>query len=171
MSEVNTTRRRFIVAAITFSAIAANLPGTSWLSGCAAWADSPVESGEWLIRLGRLLLPHDGMADSVYAEVMDGVLAASANDPAAAGALQAAQAAFDSSREKPWMNLGEPEQMAVLQELQGEKFFTSIVGTVRGHLYYNKSVWKYLDYPGSSKEFGGYLHRGFNDIAWLPEGS
>jgi len=30
-------------------------------------------------------------------------------------------------------------------------------------------VWKHIDYPGSSKEYGGYINRGFNDIDWLPE--
>jgi len=34
-------------------------------------------------------------------------------------------------------------------------------------LYNQKDVWTKLGYEGSSAEFGGYLHRGFDDIDWL----
>jgi hypothetical protein len=168
---MQTTRRRFIVAAVTFSVIAANLPGSAWLKTSAAWAESADESNGLLVRLARLLFPHDGMADSVYAEVIDDVLAATASDPAMTAALQSAESAFDSQRGDPWMGLDELEQIAVLQELQDEAFFAAILSTVRRHFYYNKLVWKHLDYPGSSREFGGYIHRGFNDIDWIPEES
>ena len=69
------------------------------------------------------------------------------------------------------MTLDEAEQIAVMQEVEGEAFFAVILGTVRGQFYYNPEVWKHIDYPGSSREFGGYINRGFDDIDWLPEGS
>jgi hypothetical protein len=40
---------------------------------------------------------------------------------------------------------------------------------VRFRLYDNAGLWKHIDYPGSSKEHGGYINRGFDDIDWLPE--
>jgi hypothetical protein len=46
---------------------------------------------------------------------------------------------------------------------------------VRGSLvgadgpYNLPAVWKKLGYQGSSWQFGGYLNRGFGDIAWLPK--
>jgi len=166
-----TTRRRFLVAAITFSAVGASIPGTAWLKGSAAWAESIDDSDKFLAHMARCLFPHDSINDSVYAEVMSGVLAATAEDPSITGMLQSAETAFSSRREKPWMNLDETEQIAVIQELQNEPFFAAILATVRAHFYYHPAVWQHIDYPGSSREHGGYINRGFDDIDWLPESS
>ena len=35
-------------------------------------------------------------------------------------------------------------------------------------LYNQTEIWPKFGYEGSSAEHGGYLHRGFNDIDWLP---
>ena len=35
-------------------------------------------------------------------------------------------------------------------------------------LYDDHEVWDLLGYEGSSFEKGGYLHRGFDDLDWLP---
>jgi hypothetical protein len=35
-------------------------------------------------------------------------------------------------------------------------------------LYNQPDLWAKLGYEGSSAEHGGYIHRGFNDIDWLP---
>lgn len=169
MTDEQISRRRFIVATVTLYTYATALPGPSWLKGSAAWAESKGESSELLTRLARLLFPHDGMADSVYAEVMDGVLSAAAEDSALTAALQSAGTAFDRQGGKPWVSLDERGQIAVLETLQNEAFFTDILNSVRGHFYYNKRVWKHLDYPGPSFKSGGYLHRGFDDIDWLSQ--
>jgi hypothetical protein len=171
MNNKKTTRRRFLVAAITFSAVAASIPGTTWLRNSAAWAGSTSDSDGLLAHMARHLFPHDGISDNVYAEVMSGVITATANDPSMTGILQTAETAFNSKRGKPWMRLDENEQVTVMQELQNEAFFTAVLATVRAHFYYHPAVWKHLDYPGSSREYGGYIHRGFDDIDWLPESS
>ena len=56
-----------------------------------------------------------------------------------------------------------------VQELQDEAFFAGIRESVRVRLYHHPKLWEHINYPGSSKEHGGYIRRGFNDIAWLPE--
>jgi hypothetical protein len=42
---------------------------------------------------------------------------------------------------------------------------------VRGNLvtgiYNNKEVWPLFGYEGESASKGGYINRGFNDVAWL----
>jgi hypothetical protein len=42
---------------------------------------------------------------------------------------------------------------------------------VRGNLvtgiYNNKEVWPLFGYEGESASKGGYIHRGFDDVAWL----
>lgn len=174
MNNKQTTRRRFLVAAITFSTVAATAPTSLWLGHSAAWAQSTNPDDELtdvLAHLARLLFPHDGLADEIYADVMGGVLAATAEDPAMTEVLHSAEAGLDAASGQSWMRLDTSAQVEAMKLVQDEAFFAAILGTVRGHFYYNPEVWKFLDYPGSSKEHGGYINRGFNDIDWLPEGS
>ena len=164
MNDSQTTRRRFLLAALAFSTAA--VTGTTWLRGAAAWASST--EGTNLARFGRLLFPHDGLADDVYAEVMNNVLMALESDPATENLLAAAEQALDAQGDTAWIDRNETEQIAAIKDIQGEAFFATIVGTLRGAFYYNAAVWSHINYPGSSKEKGGYKYRGFDDIDWLP---
>ena len=157
------TRRRFLVACLAFSTAA--VTSTAWLRGAKAWAESGDSPS--LTRFGRLIFPHEGLADEVYAAVMGNVLAALDANPATAGALAAAEAALDAQQDSSWFDLDEAAQISGIENIQGEAFFAAIVGTLRGAFYYDPAVWAHINYPGSSKEHGGYLHRGFDDIAWL----
>lgn len=169
MNDKNTARRRFLVAALTFSTVASALPGTAWLTSSAAWADEPAAADpNVMARLARQLFPHDEIPDSVYAAVMGNVFAALAANPATEGLLAAAEQALDAYSNTPWIELDEREQIAAIQSMQDAPFFGAILGTVRGAFYYDATVWPYIGYPGSSKEYGGYINRGFDDIDWLP---
>jgi len=164
MNDSQTTRRRFLLAALAFSTAA--VTGTTWLRGAAAWASST--EGTNLARFGRLLFPHDGLADDVYAEVMNNVLMALESDPATENLLAAAEQALDAQHDTAWIDRNETDQIAAIEKIQGEAFFAAIVNTLRGAFYYNAAVWSHINYPGSSKEKGGYKYRGFDDIDWLP---
>ena len=167
MNDSQTTRRRFLLAALAFSTAA--VAGSAWLRGAAAWASS--SDGTTLARFGRLLFPHDGLPDKVYAEVMNNVLTALAASPATENMLAAAEHALDAQQDTAWIERDESEQIAAIENIQGEAFFAAIVETLRGAFYYNPAVWSHIKYPGSSKEHGGYKFRGFDDIDWLPESS
>jgi hypothetical protein len=56
-----------------------------------------------------------------------------------------------------------------MHEVESKGYFAAIQGAVRAGIYLNPVFWKHIGYPGSSKEYGGYLHRGAGDIDWLPE--
>ncbi|NOR36342.1 MAG: hypothetical protein GQ577_06295 [Woeseiaceae bacterium] len=171
MNDKQTTRRRFLIAALTFSGAATTSMGTSFPGSAAAWAATPDDT-ENLVAMGRLaqlLFPHEGLADSVYGEVISEVMAITATDPATEGLLVAAENALDAVHDGAWAGLSESQQLSAMTALQGEAFFAGIREMVRFQLYYHPDVWKHIDYPGSSKEHGGYINRGFNDIAWLPE--
>jgi hypothetical protein len=165
MNTTQSSRRRFLISALTFSTLA--MTGTSWLRSSAAWAASGENAT--LTRFARLLFPHDGLSDATYAEVMASVLTSLAANPASGGMLSAAEAALNGQQEQDWFDLDEAAQIAAIENIQGEAFFTAILETARGAFYYNPQVWSYLDYPGSSKEHGGYKYRGFDNIDWLPE--
>jgi hypothetical protein len=174
MKDALTTRRRFLVAAITFSTIGTGLTGPSWLATSAAWADTGDGSDaslSLLAKMTRHLFPHDRIPDSVYGSVMNNILATAAGDPGLNNILHQAEDALNSRQDTSWYELSAAEQLNVLKEIQNDDFFAVVRETVRGNFYYHPDVWKYLDYPGSSKEFGGYIHRGFDDIDWLPEGN
>ena len=58
---------------------------------------------------------------------------------------------------------------AKLEAVQAEPFFRLVHSTTVVTLYDDHEVWQLLGYEGSSFEKGGYLHRGFDDLDWLPE--
>ena len=170
MSDSNITRRRFIVAAITFTGFAS---GVSMLRLSEAWAQSDADPGQdtldGMIRVARLLYPHDSISDAVYAEVLDGVLAATAIDASFADTLKTAEAALDGHQEEAFLDLDHDAQLAALRAVEGEGFFAAIQASVRFGLYGHPAVWQLIGYGGPSYQDGGYLHRGAGDIDWLPE--
>ena len=167
MAELYTTRRRFMLTSLAFSGLA--VTGTSFIRASAAWASSGDD--EALTHFARLLFPHDGVADAVYAEAMASVLAGFEANPETDGLLDSAEAALNAQQDESWFDVDEVAQVTAIRNIQGEAFFAAILGALRGAFYYHPAVWEHINYPGSSKEYGGYLHRGFNDISWLPEGN
>lgn len=168
-----TTRRRFLVAAIAGSGSLASGFGLSMIRASSAWAQATPDQtpglAETLGRMAQLLYPHDAIADDVYAEVVDGILSAVANDATISGALDAAVSALNAVQAADWFDLEEEQQIAAMTKVQGEAFFAAIQDQVMGRFYGHPKVREFIKYPGSSVEFGGYVNRGFDDIDWLPE--
>jgi len=165
MAEPSTTRRQFMLASLAFSGLAVS--GASLLRGAAAWASTGDSAG--LARFARLLFPHDDIPDEVYAETMASVLSGFEASAETSGLLDTATTALDAQQDKNWFDIDEKAQVSAIRNIQGEAFFAAILAAVRGAFYYHPAVWQHINYPGSSKEYGGYLHRGFDDISWLPE--
>jgi len=157
------SRRRFLVAALTFSGIAVS---PAVLRTSSVWAQSGNAPGDAMVRMARSLLPHDDIDDDVYAGILDDAMAATAADDSIAATLREAEAALPAD----FMSLDGAAQVAALQAVQDETFFAAIIVTVRTRLYDHPAVWKVLGYEGPSWQKGGYLNRGTGDIDWLPEG-
>ena len=175
MDDRNTTRRRFLVAAISFSGLISTGTGTALLRASSVWAQSSGRMGEdsarALARMARLLYPHAGIEDEVYAEIIDGILSDAANDSTMTAALDSAIPALNAVQTGDWFELGVERQVASLQAVENEAFFTVIQAGVRDRFYTHPKVWEHIGYPGSSVEHGGYVERGFDDIDWLAEES
>jgi hypothetical protein len=154
-----------MLTSLAFSGLA--VTGTSLLRASAAWANTG--DNEALAHFARLLFPHDGVADEVYTEAMGSVLSGFEASPETAGLLDRAEAALNAQQDEAWFDLDEAAQVIAIKSIQDEVFFAAILGALRGAFYYHPAVWEHINYPGSSKEYGGYLHRGFDDISWLPE--
>jgi hypothetical protein len=138
-----------------------------WLPGNIARADTPDKPE--LINLVRLLFPHSRLTDEVYADVANSVFTSFASSSEAAQLLDDAESSLDEQQDDSWLDADEDAQLAALKNIQGEAFFAAILAALRGAFYNHPKVWIDIDYPGSSKEHGGYKYRGFNDISWLPE--
>ena len=171
MNDKQTTRRKFLVATLTFSGVASSSLGISLVRSSATWAaeSDSTESLAAIGRLAQLLFPHEGLASAVYAEVVGQVLAMTAADPATDGLLNVAEDALNTALGGSWVSASEAEQLATLTALQNEAFIVGVREMVRFRLYDNAGLWQHINYPGSSKEYGGYINRGFDDIDWLPE--
>jgi len=168
-----TSRRRFIVAAITLSGLAGTSIGTSFLGPSRAWAQSEDGSdgdSAAMVRLARLLYPHDAIADDVYLDVLNLAMSMTASDDSFAALLDVAVDALDASRSGDFVDLDEASQIAALQSVESQPFFAAIQMNVGVTFYYHPAVWALLGYEGPSFDKGGYLHRGSGDIDWLPEG-
>jgi hypothetical protein len=156
------TRRRFLVAAITLSGAAI---GSSFLRASSGWAQSGGAPDASMIRLARLMFPHDGVADKVFAEILDDALAATAADGSFAATLDAAADALPAD----FMASDEQRQLSALKAIQDEAFFGGIFTAVRLRLYNHPAAWAVMNYEGPSWQKGGYLSRGAGEIDWLPE--
>ena len=159
------TRRRFVLTAIAGAAVVG--APRSWLPGSIAFADESQQSA--FVRLTRLLFPHPGLADAVYAEVASHVFTSLTTNAESGSLLDSAENALNVQIGGTWLDADKESQIAAIRDVQGEAFFPAILAAVRGAFYYHPKVWAHINYPGPSKQYGGYKHRGFDDIDWLPE--
>lgn len=174
MSRSTTNRRRFLVAAITFSGLAGSLTRSSFLPLSSAWAQSGNEidpdTRAAMVRMARLLFPHDALTDDVYADVLDQALVSTAGDSAFASTLDAAEDALNAQQAEDFLDLKEAAQIKSMTAVQDMDFFATIRAAVGSALYYHPALWAHIGYEGPSFDKGGYLYRGSGDIDWLPEG-
>jgi hypothetical protein len=165
MIQGDLSRRRFLVATIAYSGLISVGAGAALLRASSAWAQSSDKGAAELVRMARLLYPHDGVADDVYIEVIEGIL----SDPASDSVLDSAMTALNAAQSGGWFDLDTDDQVAAMKSVETESFFEAIRAGVRDRFYTHPKVWAHIGYPGSSVEFGGYVDRGFDDIDWLPE--
>lgn len=173
MNQNQLARRRFVVAIMALSGAAGTALNPQLSLFSRAWAESPGQPGEGvlaaMVRMARLLYPHDALSDEVYAGILDRALSETAAGAAFAGQLDAAAAALDARAGGAWRDLDTAAQVEVMRGIETEAFFVAIQATVQFGVYNHRDFWKHVGYPGPSKGFGGYLHRGAGDIDWLPE--
>lgn len=115
---------------------------------------------ETTLRVARVMFPHDVLPDEAYAKVVKALEAEP--ETVAAGV-----AALDEGT--PFLVRDADAQLAALQAAEGTEFFELVRSTAVVELYDNPLVWKAFGYEGPSVHLGGYLHRGFDDLDWLPD--
>jgi len=167
------SRRRILVGVLAFSGLAVLVgPQAFRLIRDFAQPSGALDQSTRaaMVRMARLLYPHDAISDDVYGEVLDGALTRVASDSAFADALRAAEEGLNARQPQPFVDLDEPAQIAAMQALENQPFFAPIQEAVRSRLYNHPAVWALVGYEGPSFERGGYLNQGAGVIDWLPEG-
>lgn len=120
--------------------------------------------GTTLHRLLRVAYPHPSFPDGPYARTA----AAIQQTDGSSELLPAGLADLDRRAGGDFSSLDDDAATAVVQQIADTPFFALVHSTSVVALYDDHEVWDLLGYEGSSFEKGGYLHRGFDDLDWLP---
>jgi hypothetical protein len=115
---------------------------------------------ETTLRVARVMCPHDMLPDIAYAKVVKAL------EPEAETLEQGVAALDEGGR---FVDLDEAAQEAAVAAVEGSDYFELVRSTAVVELYDNPLVWKAFGYEGPSVHLGGYLHRGFDDLDWLPD--
>lgn len=126
-----------------------------------------------LVQMARDIYPHDQFGDELYALAVKGHDDKAADDAEFKSMIEAGieeglnQPAVAAGSEN-YVSLGwEADRVKILRSIESTPFFEAIRGGLVVSLYNQQAVWELLGYEGSSFEKGGYLDRGFDDVAWL----
>jgi len=176
MSQKGMNRRQFLqtsgtavaggAAAIGAGAVLIG-PDGAWALGTKAFDEHTALT---LLGVCREMYPHDRLGDEYYARLVEGLDAKAAGDPGLAKLLGDGVAGLDGANGGvTWVALGDGDKLAALKQIESTTFFQTVRGHVVTTLYNDPEVWRQFGYEGSSWEYGGYLERGFNDIAWLKD--
>ncbi len=164
------TRRDLIARSLM--AGASFMVGSAWVAGKdAAWAMEVVAlqpaTMATLVQMARDIYPHDRIADEFYVVAVKGY-----DTPDAAPMIEEGIAALNAAAmgkgNASYLATGwEDDRVAILKGMEESTFFQTIRGGLVTGLYNQKAVWPLFGYEGESFSKGGYIARGFDDIAWL----
>lgn len=118
-----------------------------------------------LLRLLRVAYPHPTFPDGPYRRTARAIQDADGAD----GVLAPGLDALDADHGGDFTALSDQDATTAVKSIASEPFFRLVHSTTVVALYDDHEVWELLGYEGSSFEQGGYLHRGFDDLDWLPE--
>lgn len=173
MQDAALDRRQFLAGAtataMVVSGAAVIHPGEAW--GVDVKNLKP-ETMRTLIKMARDVYPHDRLADRYYAVAVKGYDEKAGADKAIKDLIEKGVADLDERATKKhkmaYADVGwEAERVAILHDIEGDKFFQTIRGNLVVGIYNQPEVWPLFGYEGESASKGGYLARGFNDISWL----
>jgi Gluconate 2-dehydrogenase subunit 3 len=122
-----------------------------------------------LLEAAQQIFPHRKLGDAPYWKVISQLDAAAQADPSVARMLADGVAQLDSSQGSKFADLKDQQKVEALKSVETTPFFQKVRGVELQTLYSDPVVFKAMGYQGASYPMGGYLHHGFNDLAWLPD--
>ena len=124
---------------------------------------------ETVAALARTLYPHDALAGGVYQRVAATIAEAAGEDAAQASVLADGVAYLDRRGDQPFTQRTPQQRLADAKAIAGSDFFELVRATAVVEIYSDARTWRLLGYEGPSFAQGGYLHRDFDDLDWLPD--
>ena len=171
------TRRGFIrvaadhagavtVAAVVGGAIVLSTSGARYAYALEALSD---RQATMLLQASRILFPHERLSDEIYAAVVASLDLDAAKDQDVQRMLAEGVGLLDDRAGGDWLGAERDTQTAAVRDLEGTPFFGTLHFKTVSIVYDRPDVWNVLGYQGPSYDDGGYIHRGFNDLGWLPD--
>ncbi len=136
-----------------------------WAANLAAF--SPAEA-DTLVAIVHTLYPHDQLPERCYRRVVIHLDRLAATTPAAKAMLTGFCANLAAGWPIPYAARAETYRVQALKALETTPAFFFIQRLAVRYLYDDVEVWAAFGYEGASVHLGGYVKRGFDDLAWLP---
>lgn len=116
-----------------------------------------------LVRLLKMMYPHSQFPEGPYERCAESVRVNVQAD------LVAELARLDELAGGAFRDADDAALRQLVDGLGQDDVVVAVHSAAVNVLYDDHEVWSILGYEGSSFDRGGYLHRGFNDLDWLPE--
>ncbi|MGB5871088.1 MAG: Twin-arginine translocation pathway signal [Albidovulum sp.] len=164
------TRRALLSRSVAAGALA--VVGAGFIAAPnAAWALEVTSITEHematLLQMARDIYPHDRVGDEYYAVAVKGYDSEDSKAMVAEG-IASVDAAAQAAGHADYVSIGwEEDRVKILQAMEDTGFFQTVRGGLVTGLYNQKALWPIFGYEGESFSQGGYIDRGFDDIAWL----
>jgi hypothetical protein len=172
-AQIALTRREFLKGAgiltgtlAASSILAALAPSRAWALELKTLSSA---QGDALLQMGKVLYPHKGLPDAVYALLAKDLDETAGKDPKTAQLLGEGVAALDRAAGGGFATASDTKKLEAVKSLEGTPFFNTVRAQCITSLYNNEMAFAHFGYPGPSWEKGGYINRGFNDLKWLPD--
>lgn len=119
-----------------------------------------------LSRMVRVMFPHARLGEGPYGRTADAILNAACATPAVKVAFATA---LHDLRTVDFAAMNDADALAYLRTVERTDFFQLTRSTAVVALYDDPELWELFGYEGPSVDKGGYVHRGFDDLDWLPD--
>ena len=154
-----------LIGTLAFPSILASLaPSRVWALETQA-LDSHQDAV--LLAFVKQQYPHKTLDDAVYALVIKDLDGKAQKDPAIRQQLADGVKQLDALNGSDWTKRSPADQAKDLVAMQKEPFFQTVRQTAIVSLYSNDMAYAHFGY-GAAQGDGGYLYKGFDDLAWLP---
>lgn len=122
-----------------------------------------------LARIIRAIFPHDRLGDGPYLRSAETILRNVAGSAHQHGVVAEGVRSLEAVVGGDLQAIPVDELTRILQNIRQTEFFQILLTSSVVTLYSDQETWELLGYEGASFDKGGYLHRGFDDLDWLPE--
>lgn len=129
------------------------------------------DDAQMLLRVCRRVLPLDGVSDAAFWSAVMALDANAAEHVAEGKLLMDGARAMRNHLGEGWATAPDAAIDAYLESAQGASLLQPVLAVAVPVFVALPEVWAVVGYEGESLSKGGYLRRGFNDLAWLPEPS